>query len=207
MRRMILLFSASLLALTACSGTKSGTATPIGTAPIPTSPSSEDAVPGPGVPAVENPLDTSQFKKAPCEALTNDEVTTLLGPTASPKEELDAPGGPTCNWHPSGVTQASIGVIFNKVNNAGLTGIYEKKNTTYPFFEPQDPIDSYPVVAYGLKDERSSGGLCALAIGTSDREMIDVSIAQSETNIGKKDPCAAAREVAGKVLEQLRRNR
>ncbi|WP_328613556.1 DUF3558 domain-containing protein [Amycolatopsis sp. NBC_00355] len=205
MRRTLVLLSASLLTLTACSSAKSGTAAPVSSA-VQTPSKSEGSVPGPGVPPVDNPLDTSQFKKAPCKALANDEVITFLGSTATPTEELDAPGGPTCNWHPSGVTHASIGVIFNKVDNAGLTGIYEKKGTTYPFFEPQDPIDGYPSVAYGLKDERSSNGLCALAVGTSDREMIDVSIEQSETNVGKKDPCAAAREVASKVLEQLRGN-
>ncbi|UOZ09536.1 DUF3558 domain-containing protein [Amycolatopsis sp. WQ 127309] len=206
MRRVLVVFSASLLVLAACSSTKSGTAAPVGTA-VQTPPTSAGSVPGPGVPSVDSPLDTARFKKAPCEVLTTDEVTTLLGSTAIPKEEPDAPGGPTCNWHPSGVTQASVGVIFNKVNDTGLTGIYEKKGTTYSFFEPQDPIDSYPVVAYGLKDERSSNGLCALAVGTSDHEMIDVSIAQSEANIGKKDPCAAARDVAHDVLEQLRGNR
>lgn len=199
MRRSLVLLSASLLFLTACSDTKSGTATPVATPS-----NSTNDVPGPGVPKVETPVDTTRFKQAPCEALTSDEVTTLLGSSATAKEQLDAPGGPTCNWQPGGTTQATVGVIFNKVNQAGLTGIYEKQGSTFRLFMPVDPVEGLPAVAYGLKDERSSSGRCALAVGTSDQEMIDVSITQSEANVGKKDPCAAAHEVAEKVVDNIK---
>jgi hypothetical protein len=199
MRRSVVLLSASLLILTACSDTKAGTATP-----VVTSSSSADTVPGPGVPKVETPVDTTRFKQAPCKALTSEEITTLLGPGVAAKEQLDAPGGPTCDWHPSGTTQAKVGIIFNQVNQAGLTGIYEKQGSTFHLFLPMAPVADLPTVAYGLKDERTSDGRCAVAVGTSDHEMIDVSITQSEVNVGKKDPCAAAHEVAEKVVANIK---
>jgi hypothetical protein len=199
MRRSVVLLSASLLALTACSDTKAGTATP-----VTTSPSSADTLPAPGVPRVETPVDTTRFKQAPCKALTAEEIASLLGSGATAEEQLDASGGPTCDWHPSGTTQAKVGVIFNKVNQAGLTGIYEKQGSTFRLFMPMEPVAGLPAVAYGLKDERTDGGRCAIAVGTSDHEMIDVSITQSEVNVGKKDPCAAAHEVAEKVAANIK---
>ena len=45
-----------------------------------------------------------------------------------------------------------------------------------------------------------------LAVGTSDQTDVDISITQSEDNIGKKDPCAAAHDVAAKVVGNLGRN-
>jgi hypothetical protein len=199
MRRSLALFGASLLLLTACSNPKTGTASP-----ATTSSSQTNGLPGPGVPKVETPLDTSRFKRTPCEALTTEEATTLLGSGTTAKEELGAPGGPTCNWQPSGTSQATVGVIFNKVNQAGLTAIYEQQGSTFRLFMPVDPVEGLPAVAYGLKDERVTGGRCAIAVGTSDHEMIDVSIAQSEANVGKSDPCAAAHGVAEKVVENIK---
>ncbi|MFF1607144.1 DUF3558 domain-containing protein [Amycolatopsis sp. NPDC058278] len=199
MRRSLVLLGASLLVLTACSDTKAGTASPVTTSSIPT-----DAVPGPGVPKVDSPLDTARFKRTPCESLPAEEVTTLLGSGATAKEELSAPGGPTCNWQPAGTTQATVGIIFNKVNQAGLTAIYEQQGSTFRLFIPVAPVEGLPAVAYGLKDERATSGRCAIAVGTSDHEMIDVSITQSEANVGKTDPCVAAHEVAEKIVENIK---
>ncbi len=92
-------------------------------------------------------------------------------------------------------------MIFNKVNDRGLTGVYQAK---YKFFLPLEPVDGYPVVAYGLVDDRASRGGCQIAIGTSDKQTVDVGVTQSEENIGKKDPCEAARGVASYVLSNLR---
>ena len=205
MRRTFVLLSASLLTLAACTSTNQGNPLHSGDDPSQASPSSvADSVPGPGVPKVETPIDTTRFQQAPCNTLTEVQISDLLGPDVIPKPDLNGPGGPGCTWNVPKVSQAGVSVIFNKVNNGGLTTIYEKKGTKFPFFMPMDSIDGYPAVAYGLIDERSTRGRCAIALGTSDRDIVDVSIAQSEENIGKKDPCAAAHDVAGMVLGNLR---
>ncbi|MGW4057324.1 DUF3558 domain-containing protein [Amycolatopsis sp. NPDC004747] len=205
MRRMIVLFSAPLLLLAACTTSTPGNPLPSSSTTGQPSPSNAgDGVPGPGVPKVNTPIDTTYFKQAPCDTLTAVQINELLGPDVTPKPDLNGPGGPGCSWSTPQVSQAGVSVIYNNVDKVGLTAIYEKKGTTFPFFLPMDPIEGYPLVAYGMLDERETRGRCAVALATSDHDIIDVSIAQSEDNIGKKDPCTAAHNVAAKVLGNLR---
>jgi hypothetical protein len=206
MRRLLIVISASLLALTACTTEKPGTATPSGSVPSQTqAPGTADTVPGPGVPKVDSPIDVAHFLQAPCDSLTSKQIESLLGAGVTPKTELDAPAGPSCSLHPPSVTDASVVVVFSNVDKLGLTSIYQARGTKYPFFMPMDTIDSYPVVAYGIVDERNTHGRCQVAIGASDRQTVDVAVAQSKENIGQKDPCTAARGVASMVLENLRK--
>ncbi|WP_410629935.1 DUF3558 domain-containing protein [Amycolatopsis sp. cmx-4-83] len=195
--------AAALLLISACTTTNGGTASP-------SSPTTDESttstagVPGPGVPRVESPLDVSHFKAAPCDALKADQISALLGPGVNPKADVNAPGGPSCSVHPPQVTQAGVLVIFTNLDDRGLTSIYAAKGSKYPFFLPLSPVDGYPVVAYGLADDRASRGICQIAVGTSDQQTVDIGVTQSEPNIGKKDPCEAARGVAASVLQNLR---
>ncbi len=205
MRRTLILLSASLLVLSACSNKNPGTPSPSTNTPNrPASSNSAGPVPGPGVPKVEYPIDTTRLKQAPCDSLSSAQITALLGSGITPKANLNAEAGPTCSWDSAQASQAGVSVVYNKVNHAGLSAIYEKNGTTFPFFLPLDPIDGYPTVAYGLVDERTSRGRCAVALGTSDQDMVDVSIAQSEGNVGKSDPCTAAHDVATQILGNIR---
>ncbi|HET6710844.1 DUF3558 domain-containing protein [Amycolatopsis sp.] len=202
---MTVVISASLLALAACTPTNQGNPMPSGGTTTQTSPpSGGDGVPGPGVPKVKDSLDTTHFKQAPCDSLTADQVEDLLGTSITAKPDLNGQGGPSCSWDVPNVSQAGISVIYNNVDKIGLTGIYAKKDTTFQFFMPMEPVSGHPMVAYGMIDERNTRGRCAIALATSDHDVIDVSIAQSEENIGHKDPCAAAHDVAAKVLGNLK---
>jgi hypothetical protein len=204
MRRIVIPISASILVLTACTTTNGGTASPSSLSTNgPTTSSSAD-IPGPGVPKVASPIDISHFKLAPCDSLTAEQVTDLLGPGVTPKADLNAPGGPSCSIHPPQVTQAGVLVIFTNVDNRGLTSVYAAKDVRFPFFMPLSPVDGYPIVAYGLADDRTTHGTCQIAVGTSDQQTVDIGVTQSEQNVGKKDPCEAARNVAASVLDNLR---
>jgi hypothetical protein len=119
----------------------------------------------------------------------------------TPKPDLNSPAGPSCSIHPAEGTQASVLVIFNNVDKRGLTSVYQ---ASYRFFMPLVPVSGFPVAAYGLADDRANHGKCQIAIGTSDQQTVDVAIAQSEDNIGRTDPCEAARGVASDVLGNLR---
>jgi len=200
MRRALILLCASTLLLSACTTTTGGTAAPSTSGPSgPDVPAAQ--LPGPGVPKVDSPIDISRFKQAPCDSLTADQITELLGAGVTPKTDLNAPGGPSCSIHPPQVTQAAVLVIFNNVDDRGLTGVYQAQ---YRFFLPLSPVDGFPVAAYGLADDRAARGSCQIAIGTSDHQTVDVGVTQSEENIGKKDPCEAARGVAAYVLGNIR---
>lgn len=210
MRRiLILLASGTLATLAACTTTTSGNPSTANGAnsssPSVPSQSNSNEVPGPGVPKVDKPIDTSRFRQSPCESLPQDQVTELLGNGAKAKPDVAAPAGPTCDWHPAGTSHAAVHVIFGTVDNLGMTSVYRAKGTTYKLFEVLAPIDGYPVVAYGTSDMRSTDGICAVAVGTSDRSTMDVAISQSEENVGKKDPCDAARTIASKVLDNVRK--
>jgi hypothetical protein len=205
MRRSVPLFSALLLTLVACSPTNPGK--PSIPSAGPTTDSSAEtskAVPGPGVPKVTQPIDVTRFKAAPCDALSGSQVAALLGSGSSAKPDLRAPAGPTCDWDSASVSQAGVGVIFVTADQFGLTSVYEAKGKQYQFVEPLEAISGFPTVAYGVNDERTTRGRCAVALGVSDTQAVDVHVAQSESNIGKKDPCAAAHDVAAQVLSNLR---
>jgi hypothetical protein len=195
---------ATLLVVAACTSPKNGTASPTSTGAI-TSPTGgpHSGLPDAGAPEVPTPIDTTDFQQKPCTTLTAAQIAELLGPDVRPKEDPNDLAGPSCFWHPTSVTQATVSVIYNTKNQRGLTAIYEKQGTTFPLFVPMEPIDGYPTVAYGQADLRSKGS-CAIALGTSDQQVVDVSVALSEGNVGKKDPCAAAHEVTATVLNNLR---
>lgn len=205
-RRILVVLGASLMALAGCTDRIDGVASPSDSGPQPTTnrPSNE-AVPGPGVPKVDNPLDVSHFQEAPCDSLTLEQSKELLGADVTTNPAVDDQSGPTCRWNVPTVSQAGVGVTYFKKTQLGLTGVYRAKDSIYPFFQPLDPIDGYPTVAFGQLDERSTKGRCLLALGTSDTQQVDIAISLSEANIGKKDPCAAAHDVAAKVLENLRK--
>ncbi|WP_410639741.1 DUF3558 domain-containing protein [Amycolatopsis sp. lyj-346] len=203
-RRIVVLLCVSVLALAACTDRMDGTASPSTSGSQPTTAPSS-AVPGPGVPKVANPLDVSHFRQAPCDSLTAEQGQELLGPDVTTHPAVDDQAGPTCRWNVPAVSQAGVAVTYFKTTQLGLTGVYRAKDTVYPFFQPLDPIDGYPTVAFGQIDERSTKGRCLLALGTSDTQQVDIAISLSEGNIGKKDPCTAAHDVAAKVLENLRK--
>ncbi|WP_290056692.1 DUF3558 domain-containing protein [Amycolatopsis solani] len=200
--RVVVSLAAAVLVLGACGTTNGGTPVPVTSVPSAPPSGSVDEVPGPGVPKVANPIDMTRFDRAPCEALTPAQVAGLLGSEAETKPELDAPAGPTCNWEAPG--RSGIGVIFGHLDRRGLTSVYAAKGSAYPFVEPLEPVDGYPLVAYdGVGDQRARGE-CTVAVGTSDTQAIDISVNQSEKNIGKSDSCQAARQVTAMVLDNAR---
>ncbi|MFJ9784008.1 DUF3558 domain-containing protein [Amycolatopsis sp. NPDC101161] len=191
------------MVLAACSPETSGTASPVSTPSSSRVSGTGQEVPGPGVPSVANPIDTTRSASEPCSALTDSQVEELFGRPVTPKPDLKAPAGPTCSWDPADGSGASVNVIFATVDDLGLTGVYRARGTNYKLFEPLQPIEGYPAVIYGTSDYRSEG-MCSLAIGTSDHSTIDLTVTQSRANVGKTDPCQSAKTVASKVVVSLK---
>ncbi|MFD0811328.1 DUF3558 domain-containing protein [Amycolatopsis umgeniensis] len=205
MRRTVLVLSAATLALSACSTpTTDGKPTPTSDGNGPTTSNTTGQLPGPGVPKVASSIDLTQIKQAPCNALTEIQAKEILGSEAETTDRLDGASGPSCRWSPPAATRPRVNVLFSKSPDRGMTSVYEAKGNPYKLFEPLEAIAGYPVTAYGTEDERTSRGRCSVALGTSDNETIDVVLEQSEANIGKKDPCNAAREAAIRVLATIR---
>lgn len=201
-RRTIVVLGAAALVLSACSTPEDGTPTPTGGATSPVPSSSAGQNPGPDVPKVSEPVDLAKFRAAPCDALTSTQAQDLIGPKveATPRNES---AGPACEWSTPGTSRPTVNVIFGKGPDGGTAAVYAAKGKAYKLVEPLEPIEGYPVTAYGVIDRRAEGG-CNVALGTSDTESITVTAEQSEGNIGKKDPCDAARLAAISVLATLR---
>lgn len=203
MRRSVLLVGIAALALAGCSPTTTeGTPTPTngGTS---AGPSISSQAPGPDVPKVANPLTLTQVKQAPCSALSQKQASELLGPGAAPEERLDGTAGPSCMWSIPSTSRPLIDVIFGRSPDGGTASVYQAKGAAYKLVEPLSPVDGYPLTVYGVTDERPSGK-CSVALGASDTETVGIVVEQSEANIGKKDPCDAAREAAIRVLTTVR---
>ena len=81
--------------------------------------------------------------------------------------------------------------------------MYEAKGTAYKLFEVVEPIDGYPAVVYGTSDFRTKG-ICSIAVGTSDRSTVDITVTQSRGKVGKSDPCTAAQSVGSQVVTTLK---
>ncbi|RSM71018.1 DUF3558 domain-containing protein [Amycolatopsis sp. WAC 01375] len=201
MRRTVLIVGAVALAVSACSTpTTNGTPSPTsGGASL----SQSDSANAPAeVPKVGTPIDLTRFKQTPCNALTKPQVEELLGASAD-GEARDGAAGPACTWVVPSTTRPLVSVVFSNTQDSGTARIYAAKGKSYQFMEPLEAVDGYPLTAYGMKDERSAGR-CSAALGTSDTETIGVAAEQSEANVGKKSPCAVAREVAIRVLATIR---
>lgn len=106
-------------------------------------------------------------------------------------------------WSIPATSRPLVDVIFGRSPDGGTASVYKAKGGTYKLVEPLASVDGYPLTVYGTKDERPSGK-CSVALGASDTETIGIVAEQSTTNIGKKDPCDAAREAAIRVLATIR---
>ncbi|MFC9251063.1 DUF3558 domain-containing protein [Amycolatopsis thailandensis] len=200
MRRTVLVIGAAVFALGACSSpTTNGTPTPTSSATS----SSSSQLPGDGVPKVKDAIDLSRIKQAPCNALTDTQAKDLLGQGVESKGR-EGQTGPACMWSIPSTVRPQIDVLFSNLPDSGTARFYAAKGKDYKLLEPIEPIDGYPLTAYGSEDQRASKGRCAVALGTSDTETISIALEQSDANIGKKDPCDAAREAAIRVLATIR---
>jgi hypothetical protein len=195
--------SASLLVmLTGCS-------TPTGGQPQPaaSTPDSAATLPHSGAPKVRKPLDQTTLTRVqqnPCSTLTAAQVKMLR---LSPKGTAEvAQAGPTCRW--SNVdTGSAVQVYFlTKIVYDGLSQVYltNKIKGRAKFFYEMADIGGFPVVASSPIDLRTSRGSCPVQVGLTDRQVMDVSVTVSRARLGRLEPCAAARDVAGMALSTMK---
>ncbi|WP_459717038.1 DUF3558 domain-containing protein [Actinophytocola sp. KF-1] len=162
----------------------------------------EDALPYAGAPAVRDPLDTEQFQQDPCRALTTTQTDALN--VGSPGLLRDGGLGMACEFRGRADRGALVEVASLDENPRGVSAIYRaEEDGKLAFFEPMDPVEGYPAVAYGVLDYRKDGE-CSVVIGTSDEIAFEIVLHLSSKNVGKKDPCDTAAMVAGKVLQTMK---
>jgi hypothetical protein len=195
------------LALTGCTTTSSGDPAPADdrptAEPTETAPSSdpEADLPYAGAPKIDDPLDTSDYQQDPCQTFTAAQTSELrLDASGKP---VDAPLGNACEWD-NDQTRGYVQIRFTNKNPVGLSGEYQAdKNGEFAFFDVLDPIEGYPAVANDVTDRRPRG-LCIVVVGVTDEVTFATVVQLSQANVGQKDPCDTAADVAGMALQTMK---
>ncbi|HEV7652128.1 MAG TPA: DUF3558 domain-containing protein [Actinophytocola sp.] len=195
------------LALTGCTTTSSGDPAPADSRstsePTEPAPSTDPAkeLPYAGAPAVDNPLDTAEFQQDPCQTFTAAQAAELkLGTSGKP---VDAPLGNACEWS-NDQSRGYAQIRFKDKNPVGLSGEYQAdQDDKFAYFDELDPIEGFPAVADDLTDRRQRG-LCTVVVGVADDVTFATVVQLSQANIGQKDPCETAVDVAGMALQTMK---
>ncbi|MGC7093650.1 DUF3558 domain-containing protein [Amycolatopsis lurida] len=156
-------------------------------------------LPAGGAPKVEFPLDTARSEQAPCDTLSEGQLTEIFGSalTGEPRDVT----GPTCSWSRN-KPNPRVTVGFIKTTELGISNFYLGKDDG-GFFLVMPPVVGYPAVAWGEDGERAEG-TCRVAVGVTDRQVVDIRVKQSEDKIGKKDPCDDAHGIAEMVIGNIK---
>lgn len=205
----LLLGAATVVLLAGCTTTTPGQASPTpengsetssDTTAQSGSPES-DELPTDGAPKVDDPLDTTKFQENPCLSLTSEQSEDIFGlsPTGRP---FRGALGNACEWK-NDEKSAQAEVRFLNENPRGLSAEYEVNDEGgWAFFESLS-VDGLPAVARGQADTRPEGE-CAVVVGATDEVTFEVRIQQSQDNIGKRDPCATAADVATEAVKTMK---
>lgn len=201
-RLPLVIATLSLIVVAGCTTTSEGTPLPGSTATseAPSNEPSSDDLPSDGAPKVEKPLDAGRFEQNPCDALTPEDAQTLNLPPDG--EQKGDSLGETCYWRNS-QTRGALGLHFFSGDKRGLSSIYrEAKRDDFKYFEPTEDIEGHPAVAY-FPDAEKPTITCAVAVGLSDQLAVAAQVDLSDANIGHKDPCEAAAQVAGMAMKTM----
>lgn len=189
------------LSIAGCSGAEEpGTPITPGGSTAPPSPAGKQ-LPYAGAPTVENPLPASVMDRDPCTVLPAEAVTELLsGP--QPGERKDTEVATFCSWS-NGEKGSFVAIQLIHGAKDGLSQFYAKKDEA-AYFEAQQPIQGYPVAAYGPVDDRQQGGACGVVVGIADDLVFEADATLSRANRGTADPCQVVRRVAEAALTELK---
>ena len=173
-----------------CSGDEHGPASPT---------TSTTALPDTTPPTIAHPLPAKTLSGDPCRALTPQQVTTLLG-VAATGEGQDTGLAHMCHW--ANLDRgSSMSVQFVYAWSHGLRNVYARRNKG--FFKELDPVQGYPLAAYGPEDDRATGR-CSTAVGVADNAAFEADATISRSKVGHADACGSAYRIDGAVVTTLK---
>lgn len=193
------------MAMTSCTATEAGVATP-GTITGSTSTTSTSE-PTPDVPRVSDPLDASRYIADPCAVLTQAQLTSYgVSRTGRPDTTSASAehSGPSCLWFGQEVDNA-IAVTWQTGNKNGLADTYSLQEdfATWEYFEATE-VDGYPAVFNNLAGDAEHGN-CGLVVGISDTLTFYV-LLQGHGKITGEASCNRVMQVATAVIQMLKEN-
>jgi Protein of unknown function (DUF3558) len=198
------LLAAALIGLaftSACTTTSKGDPLPASSTGTTPSGSGNEKLPYAGAPTVKNPLDSSEYERDPCKSLSPEQAQSLNLP-ATGKTDEDEPLGVGCTWR-NEATRGEADIVFLVDDRRGLSPEYESRNQgELPNFEELPAVEGYPAIT--RKGADKYGG-CTVVVGVADDMAFEVSVALSQANIGKREPCEVASQVAGLAVQTMKR--
>jgi hypothetical protein len=112
--------------------------------------------------------------------------------------------GTGCEWR-NPETRGSVQIVFAAGSQDGLSSEYQAHNDgKWEYFEELPDIEGYPAVIRAGTDDRELGH-CIVVVGVADDMVFESILQLSQANIGQKDPCAVATQVAGLVLQTIKK--
>jgi hypothetical protein len=153
-----------------------------------------------GAPPVRHPIDTTHFRKHPCEFITSKQIKRL-GVPVTPKPDLTTKGFHACAWVPPPSGEIAFSVTFIP-NKHGLSDVYTlAQQGHYEVFTKGPIANGSPTVIALVSDGRSSGD-CAYDVGLNNSDVVDV-LMQSDKH---GDPCHDALQVVKDVTLTAKRS-
>lgn len=195
------------LTVVSCTTTTDGEPTPVPTSETRTADSTQpssgnDDLPSHGAPKVQKPLeDTAAFEENPCATLTTVQTQQLNLPSDGEKEEI--PYGMGCEWR-NIQTHGEVKIGLLSDNDRGLSAVYAAdQRGDLSYFVPLPEIEGHPAVANDVEDRRPMGR-CIIDVGVTDQLLLDIVVQLSQANVGQKEPCEVAADVAGMALQTMK---
>jgi hypothetical protein len=155
-------------------------------------------------PAVQDPLDASDFEKDPCTSLTAAQLTELNlgeaheGKAGNADQSLD-----NCTYFdPDPAIDLIVYVNYYPDIEDGLSGRYlEHEGQQWDVWAPTE-VDGYPAVSWRFKADRTA---CNLDIGLSDTSYVNVRLFYfAWKGYAGSDTCAQVRTVGEAVLATIK---
>ncbi|WP_255375505.1 DUF3558 domain-containing protein [Saccharomonospora sp. CUA-673] len=199
-----------MLVLTGCAEGSDGQAEPASEAaaessevePNSSDPGGSSDLPHSGAPAVADPLPKSALPQDPCDAVTPQQVETILGQQAQGERADQEETGLRCRWTDGAGAGFDIG--YATETGQGLSAFYANTQPQMEIFQAVDPVSGFPAVEYKTGHDDS---LCTVVVGLADDYAVGASVAQTvEANAEGQDPCEPAAKVAELVVENLGTN-
>jgi hypothetical protein len=192
------------LLASACSGSTSSLVDKAGSDSQPTgaSPATSSASPSVshGAPRVEHPIDTTHFRKHPCDFLTAKQIDALDLP-GSRRPDLKSQGFHGCSWVDKDSISISVSVTFIP-NPHGLSSLYAlNQNGGFDVFNPGPVANGFPTVLAMVDDSRSDGD-CSYAVGLNDSDVVNIQLSGDRQG----DPCHDALQVVKDVTLTAKRS-
>ncbi len=111
--------------------------------------------------------------------------------------------GNGCAWY-NKETGGEVNIVFAAGEQDGLSSEYQAhEDGKWEVFEKIPDIEGYPAVIRAGSDRRDLGN-CLVVVGTADDMVFESIVQLSDANVGQKDPCDVAVQVAGLALQTMK---